>query len=775
MSVPTPAVPVRVDVLGPLALYVDGAVVDVPGKRRRAVLATLALARGRVVSAERLVDTLWSDSPPEDAVQALYNHASRLRRHLGPAAGRLRRVGGGYVLDLAGDELDAARARRLAGRVDLSSPDDASMRVREALALWRGPALQEFRDMPPMQAESVGLDELRLRLRDDLTEALVQLGDTGAAAEAAAAATAQPLRERSALLLMRALAREGRTSEAMAAGAAYRRALTEETGLDPGPSLAALEQDIAKGGIATGPVPAMAFGPRPLARPSGPFIGRQQDREEIIRLLRDHRAVTVSGPGGVGKTRLALDVVADPEALHDGSEGVVLRRPGRRRPARFGCALAVASTLGLRTRGDVAAGDVAAALAGRSLLLLELDNCEHVVGGLPRAGGDAAPWAPRGSTSSPRRASRSTCPASTSSGCSRCRCHATADRPGRRCAASRSSARSSSTPARGAPTSSCARGRMCPTCWRVVRRLDGLPLGIELAARQVCGDAGLRAVRERLDRALDLATRSPRTGATRASRPFGRTIAGVVPGSSTTRGAPCCGRWPRSRAGSTWRGVEALAADAGPGGPSAALQGLVDASLVVVDAETDAVPAALTVRAFLLDELARHGELEAARSASWTVPGRPRPQLGAELFGTPEAAADRRLRAELDNLRAARDLAGDTPRRTAWIDITLALDRGDDLARPAGGLGLVPGAGRRPRDRRTPPRGRRARGGASDAARLTGDFELCVALAERALATETSSDRGAQPVAPGGTSSLAAVAHFRGDFARAALLWGTVG
>ena len=139
MSSATPGVPVQVGVLGPLVLRVAGAPVDVPGSRRRAVLATLALARGGVVGAERLFDTLWPDAPPADAVQALYNHVSRLRRHLGPASARLRRAGGGYALDLDPDELDADRARRLAEVVKDAPSDDVVRVAREALGLWRGP------------------------------------------------------------------------------------------------------------------------------------------------------------------------------------------------------------------------------------------------------------------------------------------------------------------------------------------------------------------------------------------------------------------------------------------------------------------------------------------------------------------------------------------------------------------------------------------------------------------------------------------------------------
>jgi DNA-binding SARP family transcriptional activator len=127
----------RVDVLGPLVLRVRGAAVDVVGSRRRAVLALLALEGVRGLSTERLVDSLWPDDPPENAVQALYSHVHRLRRHLGPLADRLERQANGYRLRLEPFEVDADAARRLAS----SDP-------HAALELWRGPALVEFRSLP---------------------------------------------------------------------------------------------------------------------------------------------------------------------------------------------------------------------------------------------------------------------------------------------------------------------------------------------------------------------------------------------------------------------------------------------------------------------------------------------------------------------------------------------------------------------------------------------------------------------------------------------------
>ena len=348
----------RGDLLGPLVLRVDGRAVDVPGTRRRALLALLALEGDRGMSAERLIDALWPDDPPDNAIQALYNHVSRLRRHLGPYADRLERHATGYRLKLAPDELDVDAARRL-----------SSTNRQAALALWRGPALVEFRVMPALETESVGLDELRLQLVDDLLEERLARGDRTVVVDAAAAAAASPLRERTALLHVRALASDGRTAEAMAVAQTFRRRLVEETGLDPTPALAELEQLVAAGDLER-PHTVIT---RQVAKPDAPMVGRQDDREEVMRLLRANSMVTITGPGGVGKTRLGLDIAADP--IH-GADVVLVELAAVDRPERV--SQAATSTLGLRTTGQVLPADVATALSDRRLLLV-LDNCEHVV------------------------------------------------------------------------------------------------------------------------------------------------------------------------------------------------------------------------------------------------------------------------------------------------------------------------------------------------------------------------------------------------------------
>ncbi|WP_214406853.1 AfsR/SARP family transcriptional regulator, partial [Pseudonocardia lacus] len=159
----------RVEVLGPLRLLVDGTAVEVPGPKRRAVLALLALAEGRTVPVDDLLDALWPAAVPDSGRQALHTHVSRLRAHLGPAARRLRTHEAGYRLDLRPDELDLARARVLLDAARSAAPLDAAAMLREAHALWRGPVLPDLTDIAPI----AGAVEGCARLRHEVVDALV--------------------------------------------------------------------------------------------------------------------------------------------------------------------------------------------------------------------------------------------------------------------------------------------------------------------------------------------------------------------------------------------------------------------------------------------------------------------------------------------------------------------------------------------------------------------------------------------------------------------------
>ncbi len=760
---PEPAAPeVWVGVLGPLAVRVAGAEVRVPGARRRALLATLALARGRVVGVDRLVDTLWPDDPPEDAAQALYSHVSRLRRDLGAAGGRLARRGAGYVLELTEDELDASVVRAMVDGLPHLPPAGVLGRALEASKLWRGPALEEFRGHSDLDVEAVALDELRMRVHDEVVQARIAVGDGSAVADAGAAVAADPLRERGVLLLMQALAREGRAAEAMAAGTTYRRRLAAETGLDPGPALGRLEQEIASGELAPRDRPPAWSARRTVARPSGPLVGRHQEQDEVLRLLAGHRVVTLTGPGGVGKTRLALEVTAALADL-DQVDAVVVDLAAVEDASRV--VQAVVSTLGLRlvAAEPPTARDVAAALAEVTMLLV-LDNAEHVAEAC-RALVDAVD----------RHA-----PGIRVLVTSRVTLHASSEyvvrlqplptpRDANDLAAleRQPSVRAFLEHVQRRDRSYELTALDAGPLVEILQHLDGLPLAIELVAGQVAM-LPLAAVRDRLGRALDLVT-----GANGQDEDRQRTLRLTI-------------RWSYDRLTSAQQTllraiaafpggvdlatVEELAGEVAPDhDPVRLLQGLADASLLDVDPGRTRYRLLFTVRAFLLEEVAAQGELAVTeeRFLRWAV--RAADEIGAGLLTPAEGRADRRLRAELDNLRAARDLARAGGLMDARVRITLAIDQPAlwrdlrelwswclELAQAPATVGHA--------------REVEILGAAAEAARQAGDYDRAVELARRGLGVAEETGAGS-PETARCWSALAAVAHYRGDFVSAARDW----
>ena len=372
----TPELPatVRIDLLGPLRLQVDGEASEVPGTRRRAVLALLALSEGRSVTVDELLNAVWPSEVPESGRRALHSHVSRVRGHLGPAADRLVREGDSYRLVLLPGELDLVEVRQLAGRSEQVAAGEAVGLLREALGQWRGTALDEFADVAPLAAAGVGLEELRRDLQDRLLEARLASGpDAALVHDAARAAAADPLRERTQLVLARVLAAEGRSAEALRVVHELRRRLADETGLDPSPAVAALETEIATGMLAPR---ATAGRPAGRARPQSPLVGRQRERAQLTQLVAGERLVTLVGPGGVGKTRLTVEVVAD--LLDEGTREVAFVElaavdDGSRLPDVLGAAL------GLRTpdRHDLLTVAIERLAIGTPVVVL--DNCEHLL------------------------------------------------------------------------------------------------------------------------------------------------------------------------------------------------------------------------------------------------------------------------------------------------------------------------------------------------------------------------------------------------------------
>ncbi len=363
---------VRFGVLGPLAAWTtDGHPVRVSEVKVRALLAVLLIEVGRPVSVDRLVQDLWGDRPPASPSNSVQTKVSQLRRMLEdgePGARRLVvRQAPGYLLRVEPDEVDVTRFRALAARA--AAVDDPRRRVAlwsEALELWRGPALADFADEPFATAVVAQWEEERLGALEGLVEARIDLGEHAAViGELNDLTERHPLRERLHAARMRALYRSGRQTDALAGYRALRERLADELGVEPGPELAAVHQAILEQNLEAAP-------PRPLSNlpaPVSDLIGRDEAVVEVGDLVGKYRLVTLTGPGGVGKTRLAVETARHVVA-RDGAWLVEFAGP-----VDAPIEEVVAAALGLRED----TGTIVEALRGKQMLLV-LDNCERMVG-----------------------------------------------------------------------------------------------------------------------------------------------------------------------------------------------------------------------------------------------------------------------------------------------------------------------------------------------------------------------------------------------------------
>ena len=288
--------------LGPLEVVGDdGATVQLGGKRPRALLALLLLHANEAVSTDRLIDGIWSESPPASAQGALQVHVHALRKALGPD--RILTRAPGYLVRAVPGELDVDRFEQLV----------SERAFGDALALWRGPALADVADEPFAQAEAARLEERRLAALEERIDADLDAGRHDAvAAELEALVAAEPHRERLRGQQMLALYRAGRQTDALDA---YReaRAALDELGLEPSPRLRRLEQQILQHDPVLAPPTPGGRGRETRVAPPVELLGRQLEVAAIGALLDrgDTRLVTLTGPGGTGKTSLALAVARD--------------------------------------------------------------------------------------------------------------------------------------------------------------------------------------------------------------------------------------------------------------------------------------------------------------------------------------------------------------------------------------------------------------------------------------------------------------------------------
>jgi predicted ATPase/DNA-binding SARP family transcriptional activator len=511
---------VEVRFFGEFEVLERGVPMPVRGVKQRTVLALLALQRGKPVSADRLIDVLWGDEPVANPANALQAQVGQLRRTLGGSA--IVTSEAGYALDVGPDDVDAARFEQLVAKgrrlLEEGETAQASSTLRQALQLRRGEPLSEFAYAGFADAERAHLDDLTLVATESRAQADLVLGRHGElVGELEALCREHPLRERLWELLMLALYRAGRQAEALRAYSQARDHLVDELGIDPGPALRQLEARI----LAQDPSLA-AVGPAPLQTVAAPmatgnlrerlssFVGRTAELEELKEVVRSSRLVTLIGPGGVGKTRLALETAADLREEHrDGAWLVDLASVTEAE----GVAPAVAGTLGAAAAGLTAPLSpsstvelIVAYLAGRSLLVV-LDNCEHVIA-------EAASLAEAlvGAVPGLRLVATSREPLAV---------------PGEVLVAVRTLATPAATElfvdrARAVRPGFSADGRTRAVVNDICRRLDGLPLAVELAAARL-RSLTVATLAERLDDRFRLLT-----GGSRTALPRQQTLRAVV-------------------------------------------------------------------------------------------------------------------------------------------------------------------------------------------------------------------------------------------------------
>ncbi|MFJ3764823.1 BTAD domain-containing putative transcriptional regulator [Streptomyces sp. NPDC090082] len=630
----------RYFVLGPtLARTPDGADRPVGGPRVRALLTVLALRAGRTVPVADLVDEVWhGDEPPADAPAALQALVGRLRRALGREL--VVSSDGGYRLDARPEDLDARRFERLAAEgvaaLGAGDPARAAALLDEALGLWRGPALA---DLPDRDAEAARWEARRLEARRHRLDAALALGEAASALpELTALCAAHPLDEPLQLLRIRALRDTGRAAEALDAYESVRRALANRLGTDPSPALRALHAELLA------PKPARTPPRGNLRARLTSFVGRDDEIALVRDDLRAARLVTLLGPGGAGKTRLSQE--AAERGTEDWPDGVWVAELA---PVRDPAAVPEAVLAAVGARETVLRGAGAEELrgggdpldrlvehcAGRRMLLL-LDNCEHLVAAaaelaetlLARCPGVRVLATSREPLGVPGEAVRPLGPLPEAMALRLLGERGAAVRPGFR-----------------VEDDPVAAGE-------IVRRLDGLPLAVELAAARL-RMLTPRQIADRLDDRFRLLTSGART-----VLPRQQTLRAVVDWSwdlldATERAA-------LSGLSVFTGGCDLDAAEAVCAGPAGAgvldvLGALVDKSLVV------AVPGETGMRYRLLETVAEYagerldeaGARAAAERRHLTYYRELARRTDPELRGPGQGEAVARFGAEYGNIRSA--------------------------------------------------------------------------------------------------------------------------
>jgi predicted ATPase/DNA-binding SARP family transcriptional activator len=383
-------------ILGSLEAFEGGRRLELGASKQRQLLASLLVRVNEIVSLDRLIEDLWAGEPPATAAKGVQVHLSRLRKALGREDVIVTR-GGGYGLIAATEEVDASRFEQLStrGRARLMSGDiqGAADDLRASLELWRGPALAEFVYEPFAQAEINRLEELRLVALEDRIAAELELGQSAVlVSELEALVEEHPLRERFRGQLMLALYRAGRQAEALDHYQRSRAILVEELGIEPSADLKSLEKRILSqdpsllvvNEPATRVAGEMRFRASGLPLPPTQLIGRQRELQDCCELLRGERVrlLTLTGAGGIGKTRLGVKIAAQVESeFRDGVFFVPLARltdPDL-------VAASIAQALEVTETNEAIELRLKHFLGSRQLLLL-VDNFEQLLPAAPLLG-----------------------------------------------------------------------------------------------------------------------------------------------------------------------------------------------------------------------------------------------------------------------------------------------------------------------------------------------------------------------------------------------------
>lgn len=368
-----PAIDLRA--LGPFEAEVDGATVELGSRIQRCVLALLTASFGKTVSADRIISEIWGESPPAKPSQSLQTYVSNLRRLLGREAIETRHTG--YRLRVRAESIDVEQFRdafSTAAAAD-GDPTEVESTLERALRLWRGiePYQSLADEVPLLREESTRLKEMRLTSIERLYEVRLHLGKHAEVIPELQVLTAEhPFRESVSALLMKALYATGRQAEALGVYRDLRTRLVEELGIEPSPDLQELEIRIL---AQTEKVHIPGRGKSRLPYYPTEFVGRVDDLESLRVMLGDHRIVTVTGPAGVGKTRMAVEIGHQLIAAHpDGVFFVDLSTID----SGADIAKAVMAGSGLADQSVRSPERVVADfLADREAMLI-LDNCEHV-------------------------------------------------------------------------------------------------------------------------------------------------------------------------------------------------------------------------------------------------------------------------------------------------------------------------------------------------------------------------------------------------------------